>query len=309
MAVSHIFTSPAGDFTGTITGFNSNGSTLTIAATDLIRPSNWNSVHNQYYTLSGNTTNASTASGTNVVLQAAGGITLAGSTDTIVISAPSVYTALTTQNRQLGASSNIVPGQNTAWVAPFRIVMPVHASTGLHMVSITGSVTSNQTNTVGITWRGGLYQVTGTNNSRFDSIFTTSMGFTFWNSGTASVSYSYNVTSSSSAGSNLMTASVYGLRQLTFNIGSTLLPGAYAWMFVQSTSSAGNSSVLRSFNAVIDNPLNVAMGFVGSATNASIGYVDGGIYATTTNALPASFEYSNIQQTNNQIPYFKMGAV
>jgi hypothetical protein len=190
-----------------------------------------------------------------------------------------------------------------------RIAAPVNAGTGLHMVSITGSVTSNQTNTVGLTWQGALYKVTGTNLSQLDSIFSTTMGFTFWNSGTASVSYSYNVTSGSSAGSNLMTASVFGLRQLTFNIGSTLDPGFYAWGFKQSTSSAGNSSILRSFNAVIDNPVPTAMGFVGSATNASIGYVDGGTFSVTSANMPVSFLLGDIRQTLNAVPYIKMGTI
>ncbi len=88
MAISHIKSNTIADWTGTVTVGNSTGGTQTVAATDLVRPSDWNSAHNQFYTLSGNTTNASTASGTNVVFQAAGAITLAGSTGTIVISSP-----------------------------------------------------------------------------------------------------------------------------------------------------------------------------------------------------------------------------
>lgn len=237
------------------------------------------------------------------------GVSLSTNGSTVSISGVPTYTMLTYNNRQLGASSNTVPGQNSVWLVPMRIAAPLHASTGLHMVSLTGTVTSNQTNTVGVTWEAALYKVTGTNLSRFDTIFSTSMGFTVWNSGTASVSYSYNVTSGSSAGSNLMTASVYGLRQLTFNIGSTLDPGLYAWGYRHSSSSAGNSSVLRSFNAVIDNPMPVAMGFMGSATNQSIGYVEGGTYATTSTAMPVSFEFSQIRQTNNAVPFIKMGAI
>lgn len=355
MAIVHVFSNTQADFTGTFTGLNSQGSTTTINATDIVRPSDWNSNHKQLYTLIGNTNNSSTVSGTDIVFSGGNNITLIGSGSVIGISGannqyqltgntnnsstasgnPIVlsggnnitligsgsvigisagnggaqYTALTAQNRQLGASTNSVPGQNSVWLAPFRLVAPLNASTGLHMVSITGTVTSNQTNTVGITWEGALYKVTGTDVSQFDTIFSTTMGFTFWNSGTASVSYSYNVTSSSSAGSNLLTASVFGLRQLTFNIGSTLDTGLYAWGFRQSSSSAGNSSVLRSFNAVMDNPMPVAQGFIGSATNASNGYVDGGTYATTSAAMPASFVFSQIRQTNNAVPYIKLGAV
>ncbi len=88
MAISHVKSNTIADWAGTVTVGNSTGGTQTVNATDLVRPSDWNSAHNQFYTLSGNTTNASTASGTNVVLQGAGGVTLGGSTGTIVISSP-----------------------------------------------------------------------------------------------------------------------------------------------------------------------------------------------------------------------------
>jgi hypothetical protein len=224
------------------------------------------------------------------------------------------YTAFTYQNRQLGASSNTTPGQNSVWLIPMRIAgAPVSASSILQMVSLTGTVTSNQTNTVGVTMDMMLYKNTVTSNlSQLDSIWSTRMGLTVWQSGTASVSYSISGlqnTSSSSAGSNLLTASVFGLRQLTFAVGSELGTGFYGYGFRVSTSSAGNSSVLRSFNVVIDNPMPVAMGFIGSATNQSIGYVDGGTYATTSTAMPASFVLSQIRQTNNAVPYVKLGAI
>lgn len=85
MAISHAFSNTQANATGTLTVWN-GGSTVSVAATDVVRPQDWNSAHNQFYTLSGNTNNASTASGTNVVLQGAGGVTLAGSTGTIVVS-------------------------------------------------------------------------------------------------------------------------------------------------------------------------------------------------------------------------------
>ncbi|MFO0002414.1 MAG: hypothetical protein ACK559_14895, partial [bacterium] len=69
MAISHVFTNAIPDGTNT----------------NIVRPSDWNSAHNQYYTLSGNTLGASTVSGTNVVLQAAGNVSLSGTGGTIVV--------------------------------------------------------------------------------------------------------------------------------------------------------------------------------------------------------------------------------
>lgn len=83
MAVSHAKSNTVADFTGTVTVYNSAGATTTVAATDLIRPSDWNSGHNQYYTLAGNTNNASTVSAQNVVLSGGNNVTLIGSNSSI----------------------------------------------------------------------------------------------------------------------------------------------------------------------------------------------------------------------------------
>ena len=69
MAISHVFSNQIADGTNT----------------NIVRPSDWNSAHNQYYTLSGNTLGASTVSGTNVVFQGSGNISLSGTGRTIVI--------------------------------------------------------------------------------------------------------------------------------------------------------------------------------------------------------------------------------
>jgi hypothetical protein len=76
MAISHFKSQSGADFTGTVTVFNSAGATTTAAATDLIRPSDWNSAHNQLLTITGNTAGQSTASGTNLVFAGGNNVTL-----------------------------------------------------------------------------------------------------------------------------------------------------------------------------------------------------------------------------------------
>lgn len=80
MALSHVKSVTIGDFTGTVTAFQSNGSTATVAATDLVRPADWNSAHNQYVTLTGNTAGHSAISGTNIVLAGGTNVTLSATT-------------------------------------------------------------------------------------------------------------------------------------------------------------------------------------------------------------------------------------
>jgi hypothetical protein len=88
MAISHAKSVTIADFTGTVTVFNSNGATTTANATDIVRPSNWNSAHDQYMTLAGNTAGASTVSGSNIVFQGGNNVTLSGNGSTIVFSGP-----------------------------------------------------------------------------------------------------------------------------------------------------------------------------------------------------------------------------
>ena len=87
MALSHVKVDTIADLTGTVTVFDSAGITATVAATGLVRPSDWNSAHNQFITVGGNTVGGSTASGTNIIYQGAGIVTLSANADTIVFSA------------------------------------------------------------------------------------------------------------------------------------------------------------------------------------------------------------------------------
>ncbi len=51
--------------------------------TNIVRPGDWNSAHNVFYTLTGNTNNASTVSGSNVIFSGGSNVTLVGSSNSI----------------------------------------------------------------------------------------------------------------------------------------------------------------------------------------------------------------------------------
>lgn len=80
MTMLHVLSSPVADVTGTVTVFDASASTKTEAASNIVRPSDWNSAHRQIVTLSGNTAGQSVVSGTNVVFHGGTNITLGGST-------------------------------------------------------------------------------------------------------------------------------------------------------------------------------------------------------------------------------------
>lgn len=120
-AVTHVKSNAVADFTGTVTVFNSQGSTVTVAATDIVRPSDWNSGHHQVATLSGNTAGASTLSGTNIVIQGGNGLSVSGAQGanaaTIVVSAGNYLTTARASNDAIGlntAVSNVTATINSA---------------------------------------------------------------------------------------------------------------------------------------------------------------------------------------------------
>ena len=108
MAVSHILSSPIANMTGTVTVFNSLGSTVTANATDLVRPQDWNSVHNQFMTVVGNTAGASTLSGTNIVFQGGNNVTLSANAQTLIFSAANQ--TVDTNKAGIGFSSTTTAG-------------------------------------------------------------------------------------------------------------------------------------------------------------------------------------------------------
>lgn len=240
-------------------------------------------------------------------------ITLSSAGSTISIIGPSPgagYTAYTFQNRQLGASTTInsLGGQSSLWLAPVRLPVDVSASTFLVMISYSGTITSAATAQHGETLRFGIWSQNATNSSRFDTWWTASIPVTFWNSGTSSYSYNFGGTTGSSAGSDLATLSVMGGRIVTVPIGSIIPAGLYLFGHIGISSSAGYSAAMSQAAIYMDNPLSLAMGYMGSATNTSVGYADGGRFSAQTANLPASIGLSQIQQVANVMPYYKVGA-
>lgn len=142
MAVSHVFSNTIGNWTGTVTVGNSDGNTLTMNATDLVRPQDWNSAHNQFFTLTGNTSGNSTASGTDVIFAGSGNITLGGSTNSLVISGPLLdfYS-----NQPLHVAQNIQRQQNnsTASIIPFALPNPTVCSIAKVIFSLDPATAAN----------------------------------------------------------------------------------------------------------------------------------------------------------------------
>jgi hypothetical protein len=237
MAVSHIKSDTIADFTGTFTGFNSQGSTTTIAATDVVLPSDWNSAHNQFYTLTGNTVGNSTASGTNVLFAGSGGVSLGGSTGTVVISAPNSSSLVGTNGIGIstngstitmsaipvsmyapglsGSTANITYANGTAYFVPLYLSWPLgvnriamlqqHTSQSVTTYFASGSV-SSQTSSGGTgswgqsgTWGVFSRKATDQTNADYSRILSFISG---------TYTHSYGVSQSASWSTNASSATV-----------------------------------------------------------------------------------------------------
>jgi len=170
MAVSHIKSNIVPDFTGTVTVFNSAGVTATTNATALVRPSDWNSVHNQFVTISGNTLNASTASGSNIIYQGAGNISLFATSDTLIFSgSQSVQTqgTVSVQGSQgaivFSNSNNVTFGGNASTItASASFNQTVQTQGSVQVQGSTGAISFANGN--GITFGGNASTITASHN-------------------------------------------------------------------------------------------------------------------------------------------------
>jgi hypothetical protein len=217
---------------------------------------------------------------------------------------------LTYQNRQLGASSSTQQTNNQIWMVPFRVAGgSINASTMQIMESLSGTYTSAVAATLGVTENWCLYSNNTTNSTRFDTWTSGQLTWQLWNSGTSSGSWAMGGTTSSSAGTAIM-SQVSGVRMLNFPMNTTVPTGLYVWALNKSTSSAGYSNLMSRAALVLDAPMPLALGNgFGAAAATNIGYVDAGTYSVTSAAFPSSIGLSEIKQHSNLVPYFKIGAI
>jgi hypothetical protein len=159
MAVSHVYSQTVADGT----------------ATSVVRPSDWNSAHNQYVTLAGNTAGQSTISGTNIAFQGGNNVTLSANTAaggaTIVISGangggaavhglywPNDIIPVATSAFVSGTSTTVVGGTQhsvSMYVAPMYLESPLSYKE-VEMV-VSGQATTAGTGSNSMGYMIGLY--------------------------------------------------------------------------------------------------------------------------------------------------------
>jgi hypothetical protein len=279
-ALSHVKSDTIGDFTGTITGFNSAGSTTTIVATDLVRPVDWNSAHNFFQTISGATAGAqSTASGTNLVFAGTNGVALSFSTG---VGAATLFFGGGPQQsffRALiddGSTVLAQVGNGTVMVYPVIREGAFTASRADIMASMTISSSSNSSHAGVISVYAGIYTLNGSTLSLLSS---------------GSQSHQWSNTSNNSL------ASLSGLRRLSMPFNVNYTGGQDLFVAIMSRSSTTNANWFTASNVVIPFLAHTAQiqGLIGEVSNGSRQLMPGqGIFSATSSVLPGSMGLSQL---------------
>lgn len=326
-ALSHVKSDTIPDFTGTFTGFNSQGSTVTIAATDIVRPSDWNSAHNIFLTMSGNTGGTSTMSGTNIVLAGGIGIILSNSTaadgatvsfalSDIVTGLP-VYIPASTGTNTRGAMGT---SSASVFLYPFYLdnYVVFNAIRMLQSASFVSSTVSGQ-QTISSSW--GIY----TNNASTLSLlssFSLSQAMTnssvsgtvSFASSTATSGYGYGTSSFSTTalGQSLFGTAFPRLVDLILSgSGTTFSPGLY-WLGLvqrQSSTSANVGFSTGHYGNVIATQVTNAMpiGVSGANTTNFERRLPGfGVYTLTMTSMPAAIPLTQIAHSLTNMPLLSL---
>jgi hypothetical protein len=342
MAISHVFTSPIAEATGTNTIWWGT-TTSTVAATQMVGPNEWNSAHNMYYTLAGNTFNSSTISGTDVQWAASGpSISIGASGSSIIISSPPFISSY--QNIPVpghNATTASFNGASQSYAAAFILPEPgsfsflrilVSMTTGSTTLATTAATLSASIN-ITSTWNAVVYSLgTGANSRSLQSV---ASGSNSW-VGQQSISVAANgtqysitqnqtyyveggstTTSSTSAFStsnysfaSSLQSNLSGGRFLDINFANSLSAGPYWLVIGYSSSSATNSTgisnasanIIKYSNHYIVSQVNSAFGIMNSTNLTSGAMLGAGVFSTAGGGTTNSIPISAISSTASH-PY------
>ena len=276
MAVSHIKSNTVADWTGTVTVGNSTGGTNTIAATDLVRPADWNSAHAHYVTVAGNTAGTVNGSGTNLVFGGSNDVTVnlstaAGGGQTLWIDEKAKPVS-EFRPYDMAVQQAVQYGQSTMHVWPVDI--PLDVSFQYIGIPLIYSNASNSSNSHTISLTFALY----TRNSQ-------SFG--------SSVSTSYTTAMSASGSVGTNGAAFQGNRELRLAWSSSLSAGRYYQAFLSKTANNAGGCTISNVGA--SNWASAFSGGFGVASNATRQWFEAaGIYSAQTAAIPDTFNASDL---------------
>lgn len=275
-ALSHAKSVTVGDATGTVTFWN-GATTSSIAASDLGRPSDWNSAHNFFQTISGNTAGQSTASGTNLVWAGTNGITVSHATAAGAATAwisgpgPTPPQYFVFVGEDIPQARALITNATALTQRPLFFPFDIGGNLTAQEVHWTMSRSTSGSNN--FTVHVGIYSYV--NSTQLTSISTTSASY-----------------------SNTATASVSGVRAFEAPLPvTTLAPGQYVlgMIFSATATASMNYSLMGGTTSNFPNSNVIVSGADVYHTYTSHGAKPfWGRYTTTTGALPGSVGYTQV---------------
>ena len=318
MAVSHAKQDPRGNVTGTLTVFNSQGTRTATTATDLIQPMDWNSAHQQFITLSGNTAGASSAATATKVAFAGNpgarmGLSTAAGAATMWFSRvePIVNMYEYEPHNLGGMITNSSLGQNNLYFVPFYVRKGVYASRVNFFVSVAGTLSAgNNTKRAGNTLSCAIYSRHLASQEKISLMWSGTFGIQASASSHTNVTFTNvvgilasNAVSTTRWSSNATDASTYvlnsvnGYRVWAIPMNSSMTPGRYWMAIAESTLGSSNSDRGRIRVSVamhtLGNVANIAYAPVGGTSKASdvssqqAAWIGAGTYSATSGGFPA----------------------
>lgn len=340
MPITHAFSNALADATGTVTVWN-GGTTASVAASDIVKPSNWNSAHALLFSAGGNTANQSTFSSNDMAFAASGDLSVGFSNGSLFYSARNgwlsqlePFPVMTASQQQSFNDTNTMSIQS--FVVPMNATFDyIRIPSSLSPITYTTG-TANSTNTASwaATYRVGLYsQGSGADSDTIYSVATTSFVAALQQSfsvGTNSSAYTislfvtlpgyqgtgaYQTTLSTTGSSASMTQALTNLSLFSganlFDIpfAGSLTPGLYIAMLNRRTTTGGTNAVSFAHSIYIQSyGFTTAFSTIGGGANNSIpalpwmGRLTGiGSGGADTYARSALQSGANIQRTIFQL--------
>lgn len=263
MSILHNQSLTIADATGTLT-VGAFPLTSTVAATDIVKPSAWNSAHNLVWNLAGNTVGQSSLSGTDIVLAGGNGITLSG------IQGANVATISFSAGGG-AAGISFSAGTTSSNLGSLVFSNSNGVSFGLNGSTITGSVATSLSN---VNISAGT-----TSNNLSNLVFSNSNGVSF---GIAGSTVTASVAAAGAGGtvsyfanySNLQDVATIAVSNSSSFIAPFLLPlplSASYFRFVVAQGFGTNSTTGTSANTSLANSMvsTFALGLYSQGTGAS----------------------------------------
>ena len=325
MQITHFKSDTIADATGTVTFWNGT-TTGSAAATDLVRPSDWNSQHALAFTLTGNTTLTSTGSGSVIPFAASGNLAVGFSNGTLIFSAFGnatvsslvPYFPASTSSQTAGAMGTSTA---SALVFPLPIVQDVsfnHVKILQSLSVVTSTISGQQT----ISSQFGLYSnnagtLSQISSGSFSMALTVSSvsGTISFPSATGTSGYAYGTSSWSTTAQAQSLFGTAGNRAIDLQFGGnlSLAPNLY-WMGVHQRQSTSSAAVGLS-SGFVGNAMNgtTNVGPIGQSTanfssNSAFHFGAHGFYTSTGSAgysgtaLPDSMLLSGFKNNVNVMP-------